>query len=563
MINNNSNNYNYAGNLLQLQDGNYTDATIQGEGSQIIINNNAVTYPKMQSTVNNATVLGKSSIAGTIEEITSTSDNQVLRRSSGVLGWATLSTNNIDNSAITYSKIQNVTTNNRLLGRATSGAGTVEEITLGSNLSLSGTTLNASSGGLTNFTESSSTTGVNSTVYANRLIPNVAVTNSDFVVSAKGTGSILANLPDGTTTGGNKRGNNSIDLQVSRSASTQIAGATRSTIIGGVNNTIGSVATESVVYGGSGNTINGSNCGTFNGGNNTISSSAYAYCVQVGGQTNNITNGQNHAQVGGASNTIGGSTNNIVMIGGASNTNNSANKSAMIGGEQNTMSASGVFLTGSSIIGGRFNVLSGTNNGGNSIIGGISNSLDGQYSVCLGGNTNTILNMASNSVCLGGDNNYIISSFSRTSGRSGYNNINGSDIISNSPSTSVKGSNQAGRIIMSVKTSSTSATKLITPASNALEIMDGESVAYQGIICARTSSNPGKSAYYEINGLVRNSGGVLTLLYSNLNTRYTDDATWVITQQCPTYWLEVLFTGDTNTFVTCHMITSHSKWIAS
>lgn len=56
-----------------------------------------------------------------------------------------VTTAKIANDAVTYDKLQNVTTNNRLLGRATSGAGNVEEITIGTNLSLSGTTLNADS----------------------------------------------------------------------------------------------------------------------------------------------------------------------------------------------------------------------------------------------------------------------------------------------------------------------------------------------------------------------------------------------------------------------------------
>jgi hypothetical protein len=49
----------------------------------------------------------------------------------------------IDNTAVTYAKIQNISTNNRLLGRAASGAGSTEEITIGSGLSLTGSTLEA------------------------------------------------------------------------------------------------------------------------------------------------------------------------------------------------------------------------------------------------------------------------------------------------------------------------------------------------------------------------------------------------------------------------------------
>lgn len=52
----------------------------------------------------------------------------------------------IDDGSITYSKLQNVT-GNRLLGREPGGPGVVEEITLGTNLSLTGTTLNAIGGG--------------------------------------------------------------------------------------------------------------------------------------------------------------------------------------------------------------------------------------------------------------------------------------------------------------------------------------------------------------------------------------------------------------------------------
>jgi len=54
----------------------------------------------------------------------------------------------IDNDAVTYAKMQNVSAASKLLGRGSaSGAGDVEEITLGTGLSMSGTTLSASGGG--------------------------------------------------------------------------------------------------------------------------------------------------------------------------------------------------------------------------------------------------------------------------------------------------------------------------------------------------------------------------------------------------------------------------------
>ena len=51
----------------------------------------------------------------------------------------------IANDVVTYAKIQNVSVTARLLGRATAGAGDIEEIVLGTNLSFTGTTLNAAS----------------------------------------------------------------------------------------------------------------------------------------------------------------------------------------------------------------------------------------------------------------------------------------------------------------------------------------------------------------------------------------------------------------------------------
>ncbi len=53
----------------------------------------------------------------------------------------------IANDAVTYAKMQNVSTASKLLGRGDSGSGDTQEITLGTNLTMSGTTLNASGSG--------------------------------------------------------------------------------------------------------------------------------------------------------------------------------------------------------------------------------------------------------------------------------------------------------------------------------------------------------------------------------------------------------------------------------
>ncbi len=72
--------------------------------------------------------------------VTTTLNGLIRGNGSGFVA-TTVGTGDIANSAVTYAKIQNVT-NGRLLGRGSAGAGSAEEINLGTGLAISGGALN-------------------------------------------------------------------------------------------------------------------------------------------------------------------------------------------------------------------------------------------------------------------------------------------------------------------------------------------------------------------------------------------------------------------------------------
>lgn len=179
----------------------------------------------------------------------------------------------IDAGAVSYSKIQNVSATSRVLGRKTAGAGVVEEMTASELLDFVGSTQGqilfrgasgwavlspgssgqvlqsggagadpswatvSGGGGLTHFAESRNTSSPNTTVPAHRIISSGAETNIDFVLSPKGSGAILGDIPDSTTTGGNKRGAFAVDLQrAARASAIHVASGTAACIPGGEKN---------------------------------------------------------------------------------------------------------------------------------------------------------------------------------------------------------------------------------------------------------------------------------------------------------------------------------------
>lgn len=253
-------------------------------------------------------------------------------------------------------------------------------------------------------------------------------TNSGIAIVPNGTGAFTLDVPDGTATGGNARGDYAIDLQMVRGNANEVAAGTRCIIIGGANNEIRSVHNDAGIIGGINNTIYGSsnyNGASFilGGDSNNLGAGAQNFCNILGGQSNNITNGSNRSVVvGGQSNTINGSSYSVIS-GGQSNTASTSSYATVVGGYQN--SSTGQY----SVSGGYSNVASGqgavalgydnTASGIRSIaIGDQSQSTDshciaigrkanatGQYSICINSDFVNGASSGVNSIVLGGRTN--------------------------------------------------------------------------------------------------------------------------------------------------------------
>ena len=124
--------------------------------------------------------------------------------------------------------------------------------------------------GLTNFTEAVNTAAPNATVPVVSLTATNAATSVDVALVKKGaSGALLAQVPDNTSTGGNKRGNKAVDWQMDRAANTQVASQQNTVICGGANNTASD--NYATVGGGQGNTASQDYATVPGGQNNTAS----------------------------------------------------------------------------------------------------------------------------------------------------------------------------------------------------------------------------------------------------------------------------------------------------
>ncbi|MBK9247192.1 MAG: hypothetical protein IPM69_03550 [Ignavibacteria bacterium] len=250
-----------------------------------------------------------------------------------------------------------------------------------------------------------------------------STSNIDLVVSPKGTGALSANKPDGATSGGDARGANAVDFQMTRNASTQVASGGNSFIGGGSRNMV--VGGNSSVVGGYTNQIMGGANSSFTsiggGANNTIGDGAAAVDNSaIGGGSNNTIISYRSYIGGGSANyinaaysTIGGgdrdsTTGYSSSIGGGTLNKTTGGWSTIGGGFTNLSSSQA-----STVAGGNQNIASGTES---AIGGGLSNTASGSYSTVSGGDQNIASGL--NSTVSGGDQNIASATYSAVGGGS-------------------------------------------------------------------------------------------------------------------------------------------------
>lgn len=241
----------------------------------------------------------------------------------------------------------------------------------------------AISGGVTKFWTEAYGAGTQAT---SSWTPTGAATNINAAIIPKGTGAIVADIPDGTATGGNARGAYAVDLQMARANQERIATGAYSVISGGYSNRIhpqaGAYGIYCAIGGGNNNDCYGGNASTIAGGDSNRTT--YDKCF-IGGGTSNQVNAGHGVVSGGQSNTVSGE--NATIGGGQSNTS-SGSHSVVDGGQSNTVSGAH-----SNIAGGRGNTVSGS--AYSTIAGGQNNSINQSsqsWQFIGGGSGNQVLN---------------------------------------------------------------------------------------------------------------------------------------------------------------------------
>lgn len=167
--------------------------------------------------------------------------------------------------------------------------------------------------------DSSVTTQTSSVIQA-------TTTNANLVIAPNGTGALIADIPDGTATGGNARGTYAVDLQLVRGFNYEVASGAFS-FAAGVGNT---ASGQSSIAMGERNLASGNRSTAIGGGGGAGGGvNAMAdFATAIGGFQNNAS-GQYSGIFGGSTNTASTNT-HATVVGGQSNVSSGAH--ALSGG---------------------------------------------------------------------------------------------------------------------------------------------------------------------------------------------------------------------------------------
>ena len=322
------------------------------------------------------------------------------------------------------------------------------------------------------------------------LSENTTATNSDLVLTPKGTGAfILGPKPDGTATGGNARGANAVDFQTTtRGNANQVASGTSSFIGGGSTNRAS--ATRSIVLGGTGNSSIYDDCAVLSGNGNSCSGGGPGLNIICGGSGNSV-----------ASNT---NANTNFIGAGSSNGINFGSECGIVCGNSNAMnSGSSRSFIGSGVS----NSISTTSS---AIASGTNNSTSGQYSFIGGGGIPNAGNQitANNSSILGGAS-ALGDRFGMQSHASGR--------------FAATGDAQRARFVLRCKTTTNTAVEMALDGSTTyLGIPSGKVIACT-INISGVKSDGSAVAHYVRQYAVKNVGGTSSEVYAPV-TIGTDNA---------------------------------------
>ena len=256
---------------------------------------------------------------------------------------------------------------------------------------------------LANFVESVNSTAPNATTPVVQLLALNGATNVDVALTPKGNGSVMAQIPNNASSGGNKRGSNAVDWQTARSSASQVASGSFATVSGGYQNTAS--GSNSTIGGGNAHVASGSSS-TVGGGNDN--KAIHTYATVAGGNAN--TASEIGSTIGGgysntASNTYttiaGGYANSVIstsgFVGGGTFNNVQNSYATIAGGRSNFASGIGSFVGGGGENG---TVTSGNAAAGvtSAVVGGLGNINYGDYGSILGGRALTFSSSAARSV---------------------------------------------------------------------------------------------------------------------------------------------------------------------